>query len=164
MGAHANDWYSDWTLTEPEANRQVHELDVRFDFYAERKPSDVRPLPVPQPVVLYGWQPAGDLDVWVRDEGKWWGRVRDNETGLYRWYPAAQLQPCHQRPTTADPAAPLMKRGDQGPRRGRAFGVARDLWRQGKRVRVRWPSSVWPVPAGSMSEQHTDLLYGRTSR
>ena len=67
--AHANDWYGDWTLTEPEANRQVHDLDVRYDFYTERKPSDVRPLPEPRPVVLYGWQPAGELDVWVRDDG-----------------------------------------------------------------------------------------------
>jgi hypothetical protein len=81
---HANDWYGDWTLTEPEANRQVHDLDVQYDFYAERKPSDVRPLAVARPVVLFGWQPAGDLDVWVRDEGKWWGRVRDNETDLYK--------------------------------------------------------------------------------
>jgi hypothetical protein len=43
---------------------------VRCGFYAERRPSDVRPLVEPRPVVLYGWQPAGDLDVWVRDDGK----------------------------------------------------------------------------------------------
>ena len=91
--AHANDWYGDWTLTEPEANRQAHDLDVRYDFYAERKPSDVRPLPEPRPVVLHGWQPAGELDVWVRDDGQWWGRVRDSETGLYGWHRADQLQP-----------------------------------------------------------------------
>ena len=91
--AHANDWYGDWTLTEPEANRQAHDLDVRYDFYAERKPSDVRPLPEPRAVVLYGWQPAGERDVWVRDDGQWWGRVRDSETGLYGWHRADQLQP-----------------------------------------------------------------------
>ncbi|MGH3463076.1 MAG: hypothetical protein ACRDP9_16580 [Kribbellaceae bacterium] len=66
---------------------------MQYDFYAERKPSDVRPLAVPQPVVLYGWQPAGELDVWVRDDGQWWGRVRDNETGLFTWYPPDRLQP-----------------------------------------------------------------------
>jgi hypothetical protein len=90
---HANDWYGDWALTEPEANRRVHDLDVRYDFYADRKPSDVRQLAVAVPVVLYGWQPLGDLDVWVRDDGRWWGRVRDNETGLFKWYPAEELQP-----------------------------------------------------------------------
>jgi hypothetical protein len=61
---------------------------VRYDFYAERKPSDVRLLTLPRPVVLYGRQPAGDLDVRVHDDGKWWGRVRDDETGLYVWHPA----------------------------------------------------------------------------
>ena len=65
---------------------------MQYDFYAECKPSDLRPLAVPQPVVLYGWQPAGELDVWVRDDGQWWGRVRDNETGLFTWYPD-RLQP-----------------------------------------------------------------------
>jgi hypothetical protein len=65
-----SDWYSDWTLTEPEANRQAHDLDVPYDFYAGRKPADVRQLAEPVPVKLHGWQPAGELDVWVRDGGE----------------------------------------------------------------------------------------------
>jgi hypothetical protein len=53
--AHANHWYGDWTLTEPEANRQAHDLDVRYDFYAERKPSNAaRDCP-------FKWYPADQL-------------------------------------------------------------------------------------------------------
>jgi hypothetical protein len=90
--SHANDWHSDWTLREPEANRQVTDLDVIYDFYGERKPRDVRHLDAPRLVELHRWQPAGELDVWVRDDGQWWGRVRD-EHGLYRWHRATDLQP-----------------------------------------------------------------------
>jgi hypothetical protein len=94
--SNANDWYSDWTLSEPEANRQATDLDVIYDFYGERKPRDVRQLDPPRPVNLYGWQPAGELDVWVRDDGQWWGRVRD-EHGLYQWHRATDLQPATTR-------------------------------------------------------------------
>jgi hypothetical protein len=90
--AHANDWYSDWSLTEPEASRQATDLDVLYDFYTERRSRDVRRLDEPRPVELYGRQPAGDLDVWVRDDGHWWGRVRDGH-GLYHWHRADDLQP-----------------------------------------------------------------------
>jgi hypothetical protein len=42
LDSHANDWYSDWILTEPEASRQVSDLDVLYDFYTERPPRHVR--------------------------------------------------------------------------------------------------------------------------
>ena len=29
--SHAIDWYSDWTLSEPEANRHATDLDVIYD-------------------------------------------------------------------------------------------------------------------------------------
>ena len=95
--ANANDWYSDWTLTEPEASRQASDLDVLYDFYTERPPRHVRRLDQPRPVELYGWQPAGDLDVWIRDDGQGWGRVRD-EHGLYHWHHADHLQPAATQP------------------------------------------------------------------
>lgn len=111
--AHANDWYGAWDLTEPDASRQATDLDVLYDFYAERRPRDVRRLGEPRSVELYGLQPAGDLDVWIRDDGHWWGRVRD-EHGLYHWYRADDLRPAapQRNPNAGGPAA-LPGRSDQ---------------------------------------------------
>jgi hypothetical protein len=67
--AHANDWYSDWGLTEPEASRQATDLDVLYDFYTERRSRDVRRLDDPRTVELY------------------------DEHGLYHWHRADDLQP-----------------------------------------------------------------------
>jgi hypothetical protein len=38
------------------------------------------------------WQSAGTLDVWIKDKGEWFGRVRD-DAGNVRWVPAGDLRP-----------------------------------------------------------------------
>jgi hypothetical protein len=86
-------WYSEWSLSEAEASEQATELDVLHGFYADREPADVRRLELPRLVEAQpGWRPAGVLDVWLRDDGAWWGRVRDDR-GVFRWHRATVVRP-----------------------------------------------------------------------
>jgi len=58
----------------------------------------VRRLELPRLVETQpGWRLAGVLDVWLRDDGAWWGRVRDDQ-GVYRWHRAAALRPASTHP------------------------------------------------------------------
>ena len=43
------------------------------------------------PVQRAQWQ-NGELDVWIRDNGEWLGRVRD-ENGRVIWIPGTDLRP-----------------------------------------------------------------------
>jgi hypothetical protein len=38
------------------------------------------------------WHDGGVLDVWIRDNGEWLGRVRDPD-GRITWVPGADLRP-----------------------------------------------------------------------
>ena len=38
-----------------------------------------------------------ELDVWLRDDGAWWARVRDDR-GIYRWHLAPVLRPASTHP------------------------------------------------------------------
>jgi len=85
-------------MTEVEASEQACELDVRYDFYTDRTPDEVRRLEIPRLVERRpGWRYAGVLDAWVRDDGHWWGRVRYDH-GLYRWHRATELRPANTHP------------------------------------------------------------------
>lgn len=37
------------------------------------------------------WIYAGNLDLWRRHDGEWWGRVVCPSSGRERWYPASKI-------------------------------------------------------------------------
>ncbi len=85
-------------MTEAEASQQASQLDVLHDFYADRALDEVRRLEIPRLVECQpGWRYARELDAWVRDDGQWWGRVRDDR-GVYRWHRATELRPANTHP------------------------------------------------------------------
>ena len=79
-------------LTKAQASEQATELDLLRDFSTDRQPADVRRLELPRLVEAQpGWRLAGVLDVRLRDDGAWWGRVRD-DSGVCRWHRATVLR------------------------------------------------------------------------
>ncbi|MDF2747229.1 MAG: hypothetical protein K0S98_1514 [Propionibacteriaceae bacterium] len=46
----------------------------------------------PIPVESATWEPAGELDYWVREKAEWWGRVRGPD-GNQVWIKATDLRP-----------------------------------------------------------------------
>lgn len=53
----------------------------------------------PRQVAAATWRPAGTLDVWIKDRGEWYGRVRD-ASGRVGWVPAADLRPAPDEEAT----------------------------------------------------------------
>ncbi|MPZ60414.1 MAG: hypothetical protein GEU93_03770 [Propionibacteriales bacterium] len=89
-----NELCSGWDLTEAEANEQAHDRDVLYDRFNPRRPEDVRHVTPPKRVDVHKWVTGGALDVWVRENGEWYGRVRD-KTGRLSWRHARELRPTH---------------------------------------------------------------------
>jgi hypothetical protein len=50
------------------------DLELQYDVHGARDQADVRRVSPPVPVDA--WQRAGVLDAWVREQGRWLGRVR----------------------------------------------------------------------------------------
>jgi hypothetical protein len=101
--SHLSGWRSVQGLTEAEAWQQASDLDVLYDATGQRNSRDVRLVEEPVPVDVASWRPAGVLDVWVREGGQWWGRVRD-DTGRIHWHSASDLRPAKPaRPSPVDP-------------------------------------------------------------
>ncbi len=67
------------------------ELDVQFDAYGPRPAVDVRRVEPSKHVERVLWQPAGVLDVWIRERGLWLGRACDGD-GHVAWIPAPELR------------------------------------------------------------------------
>ena len=63
-------------LGEIEARQKAMDLDVVYNQYGQRTPGERRQVTPPAPVESAAWQPAGELDYWVLERGRWWGRVR----------------------------------------------------------------------------------------
>jgi hypothetical protein len=78
-------------LSESEARDIANELVVRHNSYGLRHPANVRRPDKPQPVAVAEWRPGGVLEVWIREDGEWWGLVRDT-AGQTSWHPAADLR------------------------------------------------------------------------
>lgn len=91
-------------LTQDQATDQAAELDVQFDTYGQRSDSDVRWLEQPRDVEVAQWRPAGRIEVWVRERGQWYGRVRDAD-GHVQWHRAGDLRPATSPGTAARPTS-----------------------------------------------------------
>lgn len=99
-------WRSVQGLTETEAWQQASDLDILFDATGQRDPGNVRLLDEdPVPVDVAVWRPAGILDAWVREDGTWWGRIRD-DTGRIHWHPAGDLRQSAEPDRPAEPPRP----------------------------------------------------------
>jgi len=61
---------------------------MQVDDYAE---TDRREVDPPIEVESATWSAGGTLDWWVKERGKWLGRVRD-KGGRQRWVKAADLR------------------------------------------------------------------------
>ena len=86
-----NGWRSTGIDDEWEAHRIASDLDVQYDAHGPRPADAVRKVDPAQPVQRAARQ-SGELDVWIRDNGEWLGRVRDKD-GHVTWIPGSDLRP-----------------------------------------------------------------------
>lgn len=84
-------------LGEREARRRAAEQSTVHGFDGQRSAQDIRAVRPPVPVERAdAWQPAGELECWVRDEEhRWWGRVLTPD-GEIAWILARDLRPADQ--------------------------------------------------------------------
>jgi hypothetical protein len=87
----ANGWRGS-DLTEHDAHATADDLDLQYDAHGPRPADTVRRVDPAQPVDRADWQPAGVLEVWIRERGHWYGRVRGPD-GQTTWIPATDLHP-----------------------------------------------------------------------
>jgi hypothetical protein len=59
--------------------------------------ADGREVDPPVEVQVATWSSAGTLDWWVKERGKWLGRVRGKD-GRQRWIKAVDLRPASRSP------------------------------------------------------------------
>jgi len=86
-----NGWRAIDIDSETEAQRIASDLDVQYDAHGPRPADAVRRVDPAQPVQRAQWE-NGELDVWIRDNGEWLGRVCDDD-GHITWIPGTDLRP-----------------------------------------------------------------------
>lgn len=87
----ATNGYRGRCASEGEANELAGDLELQYDVLGPRDPKDVRRLDTPVRVGV--WQrDAGELTSWVRENGRWIGRVK-LENGQISWIDQADLRP-----------------------------------------------------------------------
>jgi hypothetical protein len=87
-----NGWRDSGLADQIAAEWAKSELDVQFDAYGPRPAADVRRVEPGKYVERApDWQPAGVLDVWIRERGIWLGRTRDSD-GHVAWIPGDELR------------------------------------------------------------------------
>ena len=86
-----NGWRAVDIDDETEAHRIASDLDVQYDAHGPRPADAVRRVDPAQRVEQAVWR-SGELDIWIRDNGQWLGRVRD-ENGRVNWIPGSDLRP-----------------------------------------------------------------------
>jgi hypothetical protein len=67
-------------------------MDFSNDDLERRLEADRREVDPPVQVESATWSQVGQLDWWVKDRQKWWGRVR-GANGRQRWVRAVDLRP-----------------------------------------------------------------------
>ena len=82
-------------LTEHQAHATATDLDIQYDAHGPRPATSVRRVEPAQQVQRAEWHDGGVLDVWIRDNGEWLGRVRDRD-GRITWVPGPALRPTDQ--------------------------------------------------------------------
>jgi hypothetical protein len=70
------------------------DLELQYDVHGARDQADVRRVSPPVPVDA--WQRAGVLDAWVREQGRWLGRVRMPD-GRIAWIDQGELRAAPDR-------------------------------------------------------------------
>jgi hypothetical protein len=86
-----NGWRATGIDDEAKAQEIASDLDVQYDTHGPRPADAIRHVDPAQPVQRAAWS-AGELDVWIRDNGEWLGRVRDKD-GHVTWVPGTDLRP-----------------------------------------------------------------------
>lgn len=76
---------------EAKARELASDLDVQYDAHGPRAADAIRHVDPAQKVQRATWS-TGELDVWIRDNGEWLGRVRDKDGGI-TWVPGTDLRP-----------------------------------------------------------------------
>jgi len=79
-------------LAQDQAYEMATELDIQYDAHGPRSTNAIRKVDPQQQVDRVERQPAGVLDVWIRDAGEWLGRVRTPD-GHVSWIQADHLLP-----------------------------------------------------------------------
>jgi hypothetical protein len=77
-------------LSEQQARAEAADLELQYDAHGYRPPETVRRVDPPVPVER-AWQPVGVVDAWVREGGRWVGRVR-HAGGEVSWVPEGELR------------------------------------------------------------------------
>ena len=67
-------------------------MDFSNDDLERRLEADRREVDPPVQVESATWSQVGQLDWWVKDRQKWWGRVR-GANARQRWVRAVDLRP-----------------------------------------------------------------------
>jgi hypothetical protein len=86
-----NGWRATGIDSEAKAREVASDLDVQYDAHGPRAADAVRRVDPSQPVQRARWL-TGELDVWIRDNGEWYGRFRDSD-GAITWVPGTDLRP-----------------------------------------------------------------------
>lgn len=68
------------------------DLDIQYDARGPRNPSTIRRLQTPRPALKAEWTAGGDLDVWIYEDGQWYGRFCDADQ-VYSWVAGRDLRP-----------------------------------------------------------------------
>ena len=86
-----NGWRATGISDEPRARELASDLEIQYDAHGPRPADAIRHVQPSQEVQRAAWS-TGELDVWIRDNGEWLGRVRD-KNGHVTWVPGADLRP-----------------------------------------------------------------------
>jgi hypothetical protein len=86
-----NGWRATGLDDEEKANELATNLDVQYDAHGPRAADKVRHVEPAQAVQRVTWT-SGQLDVWICDRDKWFGRVRD-PNGRICWVRGSELRP-----------------------------------------------------------------------
>ena len=86
-----NGWRATDIDDETEAHRIAAVSTSSTTLTVRDRPTPYGTVDPAQPVQRAQWQ-DGELDVWIRDNGEWLGRVRDKD-GRVTWIPGTDLRP-----------------------------------------------------------------------
>jgi hypothetical protein len=86
-----NGWRATGIDGEAQARELAFDLDVQYDAHGPRAADAVRRIDPSQPVRRATWS-TGELEVWIRHNGEWLGKFRD-ENGELAWVPGGDLRP-----------------------------------------------------------------------
>jgi hypothetical protein len=91
-----NGWRANGLGSDAEAHRVATELDVQYDAHGPRPADAIRRVEPAERVQRAQWQEV-ELDVWIRDGGRWLGRIRDHD-GSLSWVPGSELRQIDDTP------------------------------------------------------------------